>query len=50
MDKELLFSRIKELCICNGKAVDKIAKECNVNQNLVAKQFMEVMKSILDKM
>lgn len=48
MDEKLLFDRVRELCLANGVAIDHIAKECNINQNLVAKFFMQVMQGILD--
>ena len=49
MDEELMFHEIKDLCIRCGLAIDKIAKDCNINQNLVAKMFMKTMQNILDK-
>ena len=48
MNEELLFDKVRELCLANGAAIDHIAKECNINQNLVAKFFMQVMQGILD--
>jgi predicted transcriptional regulator len=47
VDEKLMFDRVRQLCLANGMAIDKIAKECNVNQNLVGKFFIEVMQSIL---
>lgn len=50
MDEEKLFAAIRKLCMKTGEAIDMIAKKCGVNQNLVAKLYLETMKSILDKM
>lgn len=44
-----LFERVRELCICNAKAIIQISKECNTKPWLVAKLFMEVMQEILNK-
>ncbi len=49
MDEELMFVRIKQLCIACGKGIDKIAKECGINQNLVAKLFMKTMEHTLEE-
>lgn len=49
MEEEKLFNMVRKLCIANGKAIDRISHECNVNQNLVAKLFMETMNMILVK-
>ena len=48
--EKLMFDQVRKLCIVNGAAIDKIAKECNISQDLVAKFFLEVMKNILDNM
>lgn len=45
---EEYFEQIKNLCKACGLSIDKIAKQFNVNQNLVAKLFMETMQAILD--
>ena len=50
MEEKLLYDRIKELCLCSGAAVDRIAKECGINQTLVAKMFINTFKLIIDKM
>ena len=44
-----LFERVRELCICNAKAIVQISKECNTKPWLVANLFMEVMQEILNK-
>lgn len=41
------FEQIKNLCKACGLAIDKIAKQFNIKQNLVAKFFMETMQTIL---
>ena len=48
--EDKLFHEIRELCYANGVAIDRIAKDCGINQDLVAKFFLEVMKEILDGM
>ena len=47
MNEKLMFHEVKELCKANGVAIDKIARDCNINQRLVAKCFMETMQYIL---
>lgn len=49
MGQEKMFEQVRQLCLACGMCVDKIAKECGVNQNLVAEMFMETMRSILDR-
>lgn len=44
---EEYFEQIKNLCKACGLAIDKIARQFNINQNLVAKLFMETMHAIL---
>ncbi len=46
---EKYFRQIKYLCEVCGLAIDKIAKQFNINQNLVAKLFMETMQKILSE-
>ena len=46
---EEYFEQIINLCKACGLSIDKIAKQFNINQNLVAKLFMETMQTILDK-
>lgn len=46
---EEYFNQVKYLCEVCGLAIDKIAKQFNINQNLVAKLFMETMKTVLDE-
>ena len=48
MDEKKMFDEVRQLCLANGLAIDRIAHDCNINQNLVAKFFMEVMQKILD--
>lgn len=50
MDEKLMFDEIRQLCITNGKAIDKIAKDTNIPHDLVAKMFIETMQTILNKM
>lgn len=50
MNEELMFNEIRQLCIINGKAIDKIAKDTNISHDLVAKTFIQTMQTILDKM
>lgn len=49
MNQERMFELVKKLCEANGLVIVKIAKECNTHPDLVAKFFMELMQSILDK-
>ena len=46
MDEKKMFDEVRQLCLANGLAIDRIAHDCNINQNLVAKFFMEVMQKI----
>lgn len=46
---EEYFEQIKNLCKACGFAIDKIAKQFNIKQNLVAKLFMETMQAILSE-
>ncbi len=46
---EEYFAQIRNLCKACGVAIDKIAKQFNINQTLVAKLFMETMKTILSE-
>ena len=46
---EEYFEQIKNLCKACGLSIDKIARQFNVNQNLVAKLFMETMQTILSE-
>ena len=41
------FEQVRNLCKACGLAIDKIAKQFNIKQNLVAKLFMETMQTIL---
>ena len=47
-DKEY-FEQIRNLCKACGLSIDKIAKQFNINQKLVAKLFMETMQKILSE-
>ncbi len=46
---EEYIEQIKNLCKACGLSIDKIAKQFNINQNLVAKLFMETMQTILSE-
>ena len=46
---EEYFEQIRNLCKACGLSIDKIAKQFNINQNLVAKLFMETMQTILSE-
>ena len=46
---EEYFEQIKKLCMACGLSIDKIARQFNINQNLVAKLFMETMHTILSE-
>lgn len=46
---EEYFEQIKNLCKACGLAIDKIARQFNINQNLISKLFMETMQTVLDK-
>lgn len=50
MNEQLMFDEIRELCKVTGLAIDKIAKDCNINQDLVAKMFLSAFQEILNKM
>ena len=47
-DKEY-FEQVRNLCKACGLSIDKIARQFNINQNLVAKLFMETMQTILSE-
>lgn len=47
-DKEY-FEQIRNLCKACGLSIDKIARQFNINQKLVAKLFMETMQTILSE-
>ena len=49
MNEQLMFDKVRQLCFANGIAIDKIAKECGINQNLVGKMFITVMQDLLNK-
>ena len=49
MNEEYYFEQIRNLCGACGIAIDRIAKRFNINQNLVAKLFMETMQKILNE-
>lgn len=50
MNKELMFNEVRQLCMITGKAIDKIAKDTDISQDLVAKMFIETLQTTLDKM
>ena len=43
------FKQIINLCKACGLSIDKIARQFNINQTLVAKLFMETMQKILSE-
>jgi transposase-like protein len=43
------FKQIINLCKACGLSIDKIARQFNINQNLVAKLFMETMQTTLSE-
>ena len=45
---EEYFEQIRNLCKACGMSIDRIARQFNINQNLVAKLFMETMQSVLE--
>ena len=47
-DKEY-FEQVRNLCKACGLSIDKIARQFNIKQNLVAKLFMETMQAILSE-
>lgn len=47
-DKEY-FEQVRNLCKACGLSIDKIARQFNINQKLVAKLFMETMPTILSE-
>ena len=46
---EEYYEQIRNLCKACGLSIEKIARQFNINQNLVAKLFMETMQTVLDK-
>ena len=46
---EEYFEQIKNLCKACGLAIDKIVRQFNINQNLVAELFIETMQAILSE-
>ena len=50
MNEKMMFKMVRDLCKANAVAVDRIAKETNIPQNLVAKMFIKTFESILSKM
>lgn len=50
MNEKLMFDMIRKLCNANAVAIDRIARETNINQNLVAKMFIETFTIILNSM
>lgn len=43
------YEQIRNLCKACGLAIDKIAKQFHINQNLVAKLFLETFQQILSE-
>lgn len=50
MDESLMFNKIRELCCYCGFAIDVIAEDCHIPQDMVAKMFLETFRTILEKM
>lgn len=46
---EEYFEQIRNLCKAFVLSIDKIARQFNINQNLVAKLFMKTMQIILSE-
>lgn len=46
-DTEEYLEQIRYLCNACGLAIDKIAKEFNINQNLVAGLFLQTFQKII---
>lgn len=46
---EEYFEQIRNLCKACGLSIDKIARQFNINQILVAKLFIVTMQKILDE-
>lgn len=44
------FEQIRKLCVACGISVDKIAKQFNKNQNMVAQLFIDTFQKILKEM
>lgn len=44
------FEQIKNLCKACGLAIDKIAKQFNIKQNLVADLFLQTFQKIIKEM
>lgn len=50
MNEQKFFHELYKLALACGYSINEIAKDCNIKQDLVAKTFMELMQTILDKM
>lgn len=48
-NEDKMLADIKQLCMCCGVGIEKISQESGINQNLIAKMFIETMQMILDK-
>ena len=46
---EPVFEKIRQLCKANILAIDKIAKENNINQDLIARLFVATMGRVFNK-
>ena len=42
--------QIKKLCVACGLSVDRIAKQFNINQNLVAELFIQTFQRVIKEM
>lgn len=49
-EESLLFDKVHELCILCAKGIAMIAGDTHTHPKLVAKLFMEVFQTVLDKM
>lgn len=49
MNEKLMFKEVVELCKACGEAINRIAFDCNINQNAVARLFIKTMELIVDE-
>ena len=47
MNEELMFERVRELCVDLSGKIDEISHECNINQLLVSKMFIATFAAIV---
>lgn len=43
-----LFEDVRQLCICNAKAISELSKKHNEDPRLITKLFLEIFKLILN--